>query len=195
MPHSKVVQSCLTLCNPGYWSRQGLNPGLPHFRRILYQLSQKGSPRILEWVACPFSIRSSWPRNRTGISCIASRFLTNWAIRETKVFSESWLFWHHILNYVTYFFKNFFSFPFKMRIFKHMSFVLGGVDGWAGLVRAERPWALVINCGLVAQGYFLTSVSIQVRKLWWVRQEQKMKRCSCKGDRMQGRNTKIQAPS
>ena len=33
----------------------GLNPGLPHCRRILYQLSQQGSPRILEWVAYPFS--------------------------------------------------------------------------------------------------------------------------------------------
>ena len=32
---------------------QGSNPGLPHCRQILYQLSHKGSPRILEWVACP----------------------------------------------------------------------------------------------------------------------------------------------
>ena len=29
---------------------QGSNPGLPHCRRIFYQLSHKGSPRILEWV-------------------------------------------------------------------------------------------------------------------------------------------------
>ena len=34
---------------------QGLNPSLPHCRQILYQLSQRGSPRILEWVAYPFS--------------------------------------------------------------------------------------------------------------------------------------------
>ena len=40
---------------------QGSNPGLPHFRRILYQLSHKGSPRILEWVAYPFSSRSPDP--------------------------------------------------------------------------------------------------------------------------------------
>ena len=33
---------------------QGSNPGLPHCRLILYQLSQEGSP-ILEWVAYPFS--------------------------------------------------------------------------------------------------------------------------------------------
>ena len=61
---------------------QGLNPGLLPCRWILYQLSHKGSPRILEWVAYPFSSRSSWPRNRTGVSCISGRFFTNWAIRE-----------------------------------------------------------------------------------------------------------------
>ena len=38
---------------------QGLNPGLPHCGRILYPLSHQGSPRILEWVAYPFSSRSS----------------------------------------------------------------------------------------------------------------------------------------
>ena len=60
---------------------QGLNPGLQHCRWILYQLSHKARPRILEWVAYPFS-RSSQLRNRTGVSCIASRFFTNWAMRE-----------------------------------------------------------------------------------------------------------------
>ena len=39
----------------GIFSVQGLNPGLPHCRHILYQLSHKGSPRILEWVTYPFS--------------------------------------------------------------------------------------------------------------------------------------------
>ena len=52
---------------------------------MLYQLSHKASPRILEWVAYPFSSRSSQPRNRTGVSCIAGRFFTNWAIREAQV--------------------------------------------------------------------------------------------------------------
>ena len=66
----------------GIFPTQGLNPGLSHCRQILYLLSHKGSPRILEWVAYPFSSRSSWPRNRTGVSCIAGRFFTNWAIRE-----------------------------------------------------------------------------------------------------------------
>ena len=100
----KVIQSCLTLQPHGLYSpwtspgwntgvgslsrlhgiflTQGLNPGLPRCRWILYQLSHKGYPRILEWVAYPFSSRSSQPRNWTGLSCIASRFFMNWAIRE-----------------------------------------------------------------------------------------------------------------
>ena len=60
---------------------QGSNPGLPHCRRILHQLSHKRSPRISEWVAYPFPRWSSQPRNRTRVSWIAGRFFTNWAIR------------------------------------------------------------------------------------------------------------------
>ena len=67
---------------PGDLSTQGSNPGLPHCRWILYQLSHKGTLRILKWVAYPFSRGSSWPRNWTGVSCIAGRFFTNWALRE-----------------------------------------------------------------------------------------------------------------
>ena len=97
----KVIQSCLTLCDPmdytvhgtlqartlelgslsflqGIFPTQGLNSGLPHCRQSLYQLSHKGSPKILEWVAYPFSRGSSWPRNWTGVSCIAGGFFPNW---------------------------------------------------------------------------------------------------------------------
>ena len=103
----KVVQSCLTdsLRPHGYspWNSlgqntgvgslsllqrilptQGSNPGLLHCRWILYQLSHKGSPRILDWVAYPFSSISSQPRNQTWVSCIAGGFFTNWAIREAR---------------------------------------------------------------------------------------------------------------
>ena len=68
----------------GIFPSQGSNPGLPHCRRILYQLSHKGSPRILEWVAYPFSRGSSQSRDWTGGSCIAGRFFTSWAIRDPK---------------------------------------------------------------------------------------------------------------
>ena len=44
----------------GIFPTQGSNPGLPHCRWILYRLSHQGSPRILEWVAYPFS-RGSLP--------------------------------------------------------------------------------------------------------------------------------------
>ena len=65
----KVAQSCPTLCDPmdrspgqntgagslslfqGISPTQGSNPGLLHCRGILYQLSHKGSPRILEWAS------------------------------------------------------------------------------------------------------------------------------------------------
>ena len=66
---------------------QGSNPGLRQCGQILYQLNHKGSPRILEGVAYPFSSRPSRSRNWTRISCIASGFFTNWTIRETLVWS------------------------------------------------------------------------------------------------------------
>ena len=61
----------------GVFPTQGLNPGLPYCRRILCQLSHKGIPRILEWVAFPFSRESSQPRDGTQVSHIAGRFFTN----------------------------------------------------------------------------------------------------------------------
>ena len=65
----------------GIFPTWGLNPGLPHCRQILYQQSHRGSPRILEWVAYPFSRGSSWLRNQTRVSCIAGGFFTNWVVR------------------------------------------------------------------------------------------------------------------
>ena len=65
----------------GIFPTQGLNPGVPHCRWILYQLSHQGRSRILEWVAYPFSSGSSQPRNQTGVSYIAGWFFTSWATR------------------------------------------------------------------------------------------------------------------
>ena len=76
----------------GIFPTQGSNPDLSHCKRILYQLSHKGSPRILEWVAYPFSRGSSWPRNRTGVSCITGGLFTNWAIREAQFLRYSIIF-------------------------------------------------------------------------------------------------------
>ena len=107
-----VTQSCLSLCDPmdcnlpgssvlgnspgkntrmgchallqGIFPTQGSNPGLIS-RQILYHLSHQGSPRILEWVAYPFSRGTSWPRSQVKVSCIASRFFTSWATREAPL--------------------------------------------------------------------------------------------------------------
>ena len=68
----------------GIFPTQGLNPGLPHCEQILYQLSHKGSQRILEWVAFPFSSGSSWPRNWTVVFWTSGRFFTSWATREAQ---------------------------------------------------------------------------------------------------------------
>ena len=76
---------------------QGSNRGLPHCRWILYQLSLKRSPRILEWVAYPFSIRSSRPRNQIWVFCIAGKIFTNWAMREALCLNYKVL-----INYVTF---------------------------------------------------------------------------------------------
>ena len=73
---------------------QESNPGLPHCRQILYQLSYKGSPRILEWITYPFSRGFSWPRNQTRVSCIAGRYFTNCTIRvgNVSIISHNWIF-------------------------------------------------------------------------------------------------------
>ena len=46
------------------------NPGLLHFRLVLYGLSHQGSLGILAWVAYPFSRGYAPPSNPTGVSCI-----------------------------------------------------------------------------------------------------------------------------
>ena len=84
--HNTGVHSLSLL--KGIFPTQRLNLGLPHCRQILYQLSHKGSPRILEWVAYPFSRGSSQLRNRTGVFCVAGGFFTSWAIREALAFND-----------------------------------------------------------------------------------------------------------
>ena len=79
---ARILERAAFPFSRGSYQTQELNPGLPHCRQILYQLSHKGSPRTLEWAAYPFSRGSSWPRSRTGVSCIAGGFFTNWAMRE-----------------------------------------------------------------------------------------------------------------
>ena len=46
----------------GIFPTQGSNPGLLHCRQTVYHLNHQGSPRILQWVAYPFSRGSPQPR-------------------------------------------------------------------------------------------------------------------------------------
>ena len=65
-----IVQSYLTLCNPVDCSL----PDSP-VHGIL-------EARLLEWVAIRFSRGSSWPRDRTWVSCIARKYFTIWGTRQ-----------------------------------------------------------------------------------------------------------------
>ena len=62
----KVTQSCPTLCDHVI---------------IVHEILQA---RILEWVAFPFSRRSSQPRDQTQVSHIAGGFFTSWATGKPK---------------------------------------------------------------------------------------------------------------
>ena len=81
---ARILERITFSFSRGIFPTQGLKPGLPHCRQILYQLSHRRSLRILEWVAYPFFTGASPPRNWTGVSCIAGGFFTNWAIRELE---------------------------------------------------------------------------------------------------------------
>ena len=61
-PGQNTGVGCLSVLQ-GIFPTQGSNPGLPYCRQIIYQLSHKGSPRVLEWVAIPFSRGSSQSRS------------------------------------------------------------------------------------------------------------------------------------
>ena len=71
--------------SPGDLPNPGIESRCLQCRWILYHLSHKGSPRILDWVAYPLSSISFWPRNWTRVSCIAGRFFTNWVIWEAVI--------------------------------------------------------------------------------------------------------------
>ena len=67
-----VAQSCLTL--------RPMDCSLPN--SSVHGILQA---RILEWVAIPFSWRTSRPRYLTQVSCISGRFFTIWANREVSL--------------------------------------------------------------------------------------------------------------
>ena len=76
IPQARILELGNSSLLQGLSPTPGSNPGLPHCKQILHQMCHQGSPRILEWVAYPFSSRFSPPRNRTEVSCIAGVFFT-----------------------------------------------------------------------------------------------------------------------
>ena len=71
---SMPAQSCLTLCDPMDCSLSGSS---------VHGIFQA---RVLEWIAISFSRGSSWPRNLTWVSRIASRHFTVWATLQGSLY-------------------------------------------------------------------------------------------------------------
>ena len=123
----------------GIFPTQGLNSGVPHCRWILYPLSHQGSPRILEWVAYPFSSRSSWPTNQTGVSCIAGEFFTSWATRDChfplqRIFLTQWSNPHlHIGRSILY------SWATRQALIGYSAYICRRVEGKRVLKRTKEP--------------------------------------------------------
>ena len=74
----------------GIFPTQGSNPGLPHCRQILYQLSHKGNPRIRKWVAYNFTSGSSWSRNPTRSPSLPTELSGKPRAMEVPYISYSW---------------------------------------------------------------------------------------------------------
>ena len=115
--HSVVSNSLWP--RPEYWSGEPFpspgnlpNPGLLHCRWILYQLSHKGSPRIQEWVAYPFSSGSSQSRNQTGVCCIAGGFFYRLSYHRSPLFRKGWQLSKHMRTlFLSRFLYNFSPLP------------------------------------------------------------------------------------
>ena len=59
---------------PTQGSNPGIEPRSPALQADSLPAGPQGKPKNTGWVACPFSSRSSWPRNQTEVSSIAGRF-------------------------------------------------------------------------------------------------------------------------
>ena len=108
----KVVQSCPTLCNPMDYTIHGIlqarilewsafpfsgnlpNPGTesrsPALQVDYLPAELQGKPKNTRVGSLSVSSRSSRSRNRTGVSCIAGRFFTNWAMVIVPFNGKKW---------------------------------------------------------------------------------------------------------
>ena len=96
--------SGLLFPSPGDLPNPGVEPRSPAWQEDSLPAEPQGKPKNTARVDYPFSRGSSWPRNWTGVSWIAGRFFTNWAIREALllgIYPKNWkllltqiLIWH-----------------------------------------------------------------------------------------------------
>ena len=104
----------------GIFPTQGSNPVLPHCRQILYQLSQKGSPRIMEWVAYPLRTQciqrflqqvATWKsstRERSSECPLMMQEMLTWALsahyihRNIVSFPQKYILSNNFLVYITF---------------------------------------------------------------------------------------------
>ena len=150
----KVAQSCPTLWWPhglySPWSSPGQNTGLgslsisllqgifptqelnqvlPHCRWILYQLSHKGSPRILEWVAHPSPAElASFSRH---------------LVLSKKIHGDTWSTpngpWLFVLSKTTWHGPNVLMY-FLDRAQFQLSFSVNWIFYWSGVLWTKRLW-------------------------------------------------------
>ena len=81
----------LSLCQGIFPTQGSSNPGIkprsPSLRWIFNQLSHREGPKILEWVAYPFSNGCSLPRNLTGVCALQADSLPTELSRKPQFFS------------------------------------------------------------------------------------------------------------
>ena len=78
---------------PKYWPfpspwdllSTGIEPRSPAFQADSLPAESQGKPKITGMGSLSLSRGSSWPRNRTGVFCIARGFFINSAIREAQM--------------------------------------------------------------------------------------------------------------
>ena len=86
-------RACSDSCPLSRWCHPTISSSVITFSSCLQSSQHQGLfqwvssshqvAKVLEWVAYPFSSRSSRPRNPTKVSCIAGRFFTSWATQKS----------------------------------------------------------------------------------------------------------------
>ena len=82
----RILERVAVPFSRGIFPTQGSNPGLPHCRWILYQLSPPGKPKNIGVGSLSLLQGIFLTQGSNWVSCIAGGFFTNWAIREALAF-------------------------------------------------------------------------------------------------------------